>query len=976
MNKKIKIFVIGFLTLLLSVFVFMPNRADAQKLYVYNSVANDPLNAKIYTLENGLTVYMTVYKDAPRIQSYIAVRAGSKNDPHETQGLAHYFEHMKFKGTNNYGTLNWEKEKPLVAQIDSLFEVYRTIKDKDKRKSFYHIIDSISYLASQYAIPNEYDKLASIIGATATNAFTSSEQTVFVNNIPSNQLENWLTIEADRFKNPVLRLFHTELEVIYEEKNMHLTSDDFKVYTALFKELFKKHTYGTQTTIGSTECIKNPSMKNIRWFFDHYYVPNNMAICLSGDFNPDEAIRLIDKKFENYQKKEVPAFTYEKEDPITEPVVKEVVGPNAENVTIGFRFDGANSKDADMLTLTDMILSNRQAGLIDLNLNQKQKVLKASSYLEIMKDYSVQVLTGNPKKGQTLEQVKDLLLSQIELIKKGEFPDWLLPAIINDLKLDQIKRYEKNENRAMDFVESFILGILWKDKVNEFDVLSKITKQDIVDFAKKNFNNNYVIVYKRTGKDKSIEKIKKPKITPIKINRDDKSLFLKIIENNRVADIEPVFLDLDKDLKKFKIKSDIPVLYKENTENKTFHLYYIFEMGTNNDKKLGLSIDYLKYLGTSKYTPEQIQQEFYKLGCSFSVFDSEDQVYVGLSGLSENMDKSLNLFEGLLSDAQSNKQAFDNLIKDEVKKREDNKKNPQAIFGYLAMYGIYGPQSPLTHILSEKEMNILTPEELVTIIKGLNSYEHHILYYGDYSPEKLMISLDKYHKVPRKLRPVPAETKFTELNTDNNKVFFVDYDMKQAMIFMLSQSEKYNKENAPIIKLYNEYFGAGMNSIVFQEMRESRALAYFAISIYQNMLGKKENHFYDISFIMTQTDKMDEAMTAFYDILNNIPESEESFNLAKNSIIQKLRTERITKSDVLFQYESAKKLGLDYDIRKDVFEKMPSFTYADVKAFQEKYIKNQNKTILILGDEKSIDFKILKKYGKVKKLKLKDIFGY
>ncbi|HOT89574.1 MAG TPA: insulinase family protein, partial [Bacteroidales bacterium] len=356
----------------------------AQKKFSYDTVPNDPLKARIYTLSNGLKVYMTVYKDAPRIQTYVAVRTGSKNDPSDATGLAHYFEHLMFKGTQNYGTTDFEKEKVYLDKIESLFEEYRSTKDSLKRLAIYHVIDSISQVASTYAIPNEYDKLVSLIGATGTNAYTSVDETVYINNIPSNQLENWAQIESDRFKNNVIRIFHTELETVYEEKNMSLSNDQRKIYQAVMEGLFKNHTYGTQTTLGEAEHLKNPSIKKIKEYYNKYYVPNNMAICLSGDLDPDATIKLIDEYFGKLEKRDFTFPVFKAEDPITEPVVKEVVGPDAESIMLAYRFKGAASDEIDILNVIDMILSNRTAGLIDLNLVQKQKVLFASSSLNDM----------------------------------------------------------------------------------------------------------------------------------------------------------------------------------------------------------------------------------------------------------------------------------------------------------------------------------------------------------------------------------------------------------------------------------------------------------------------------------------------------------------------------------------------------------------------------------------------------------------
>ena len=291
----------------------------------YETVDGDPLKTRIYTLDNGLKVYMSVNKEAPRIQTYIAVRVGGKNDPAETTGLAHYFEHLMFKGTTHFGTSNYEAEKPLLDEIERLFEVYRKTTDEVERKALYRQIDSISNKASQYAIPNEYDKLMAAIGATGTNAYTNFDVTCYTEDIPSNQIENWAKIQADRFQNSVIRGFHTELEAVYEEYNMGLASDARTVIDTLRSMLFFNHPYGTQSVIGTQQHLKNPSITNIKRYYETWYVPNNMAICLSGDFDPDEMIAIIKKYFGNMKPNDsLPKPTFKEEAPITSPTTKEV----------------------------------------------------------------------------------------------------------------------------------------------------------------------------------------------------------------------------------------------------------------------------------------------------------------------------------------------------------------------------------------------------------------------------------------------------------------------------------------------------------------------------------------------------------------------------------------------------------------------------------------------------------------------------
>ena len=265
--------------------------------YSYETVSGDPMNTKIYTLDNGLKVYMTVNKETPRLQTFIAVRMGGKNDPADNTGLAHYLEHIMFKGSQAFGTSDYEAEKPMLEEIKNLYDVYRTKTDPAERAAIYHKIDSVSYEASKIAIPNEYDKLMSIIGSDGSNAFTSEDVTCYTEDIPSNQIENWAKVQADRFKNMVVRGFHTELEAVYEEKNRGLNDDNEKAFDTVAGVLFPHHPYGTQTVIGTQDHLKNPSISAILKQKETYYVPNNCAICVSGDFDPDSFVAIVEKYF-------------------------------------------------------------------------------------------------------------------------------------------------------------------------------------------------------------------------------------------------------------------------------------------------------------------------------------------------------------------------------------------------------------------------------------------------------------------------------------------------------------------------------------------------------------------------------------------------------------------------------------------------------------------------------------------------------
>lgn len=948
---------------------------SADGKYTYTTVAGDPLKARIYKLKNGLTVYMTQNRNEPRIQTYVAVRAGSKHDPADATGLAHYLEHMLFKGTDRYGSLDYSKEKPLLDEIENMFEAYRGTTDPEARRIMYRKIDSVSGVAAKYAIAAEFDKMISSLGAKGTNAYTSTEQTVYVNDIPSNQLNRWVAIEAERYRNPVLRLFHTELEAVYEEKNRALDNDGRTVTETLMAELFKNHAYGTQTTIGTVEHLKNPSIRKIKEYFTKYYVPNNMAICLSGDLDFDKSIAMIDQAFGNWQSKSVPQFTYAPEAPITSPIRREVFGPDAEMVQFGYRFPGAGHPDAKVLSMIDMILSNSQAGLIDLNLNKAQKVLNATCGPWIMKDYSIHMFTGRPLQGQSLEQVEKLMLDQVELVKKGQFDERILQAIVNDFTITQIRSHEENSGRADAFVEAFVLGQEWAEAVNHINELSKVTKADVVRIANKYYGNNYVAVYKRTGERKDLVKVVKPEITPIEVNRVAESPFLKAINAMPAEKISPRFIDYKSDIKETKLASNVPVYYLKNDENELFTLYYMLDMGKRHDKELAFAVQYLPYLGTSKMTAEEVTKKLYELGCNLNVNSSEDQSYVYLSGLQKNFKEAVSLFEDLLRNAKPDQAALDALVERTLKGRNDAKKNKNAILGALRSYGTYGKFNPTTNVLSNEQLKSLTADQLVVKLHGLTNFEHRILYYGPQPVGDLVASLNQLHKTPKTLKQIAEAPKYTPLDTKETKVLFVDYDMAQAEIIFLSKGMQYDASQVPTLELYNEYFGGSMSSIVFQNIRESKALAYAVWSAVTSPQKKEDPHMV-FAYVGTQADKTPETMSAMMDLMNNMPRADANFEQAKAAIRNKIETERITRTGILFDYEKARKLGHNSDIRQAVYTSVPNMNYDQIANFQTKNVKDRNYSILVLGSKSKIDQAKLGQYGNIQTLTLQDVFGY
>ncbi|WP_207427921.1 pitrilysin family protein [Pedobacter sp. SYSU D00535] len=941
--------------------------------YTYRYVSNDPTNARFYQLKNGLTVILSPTPKQPRIQAYFAVKAGSKTDPENHTGLAHYLEHMLFKGTDKFGTLDWNKEKPLLDQIDNLYEQYNSTKDEQKRREIYKQIDKVSGEAAKYAIANEYDKVMASMGAQGTNAFTSFEQTVYTEDIPSNAVDKFLAVQAERFRNPILRIFHTELEAVYEEKNRTLDNDGRKVFEKMFENLFP-NSYGKQTTIGTVEHLKNPSLKAIREYYKTYYVPNNIGIILSGDFNPDEMVKKIDRSFAYMKAKPVPAYTFSPEKPLSTAVAKEVWGPNPESIMIGFRFPGANTSDAQMLNLLGSILTNGKAGLFDLNLVKKQKLLAASAFNYNLKDYSTLLLQGNPIKGQSLDDVKALMIAEIEKLKKGDFDEDLIPSIVNNLKKSILEENESYGSRAGALMDAFTSEVDWKTTVATADQLSAVTKQQVMAFAKKYLGNNYVVVYKRQGEDKNKLKVEKPTITAVEVNREAQSPFLQQINSMPVSQVKPVWLDFSKDIARAK-SGNLDVLSVQNKENSIFKLYYRYNTGSWHNKLLPIAAEYIQFLATDKMSAEEISKEFYKLAGSFRISVSGEITTVNITGLQENYEKTVALYENLLANCKPDEAALAGLKARLKKSRENAKLNKASIMQGLVTYAQYGPSNPFNNVLSNAELDALTADQLIGALRELSLYEHTIAYYGPASANTIATSLKSLHPSPASFKPLPEGPTFAKVVQSKNQVLFANYDMVQAEIQWIRNGSGFSVQEVPAIELFNNYFGNGMSTIVFQTIRESKALAYSTYAVY-NGPAKKDDRYTMLAYVGTQADKLNEAIASMNELLTELPESEKVIEVAKANMRKSLETERIINEDIIFNYLNAQRKGLDSDIRKNTFESIDKLQFTDIKKFHETELRNKPYTYCVVASEAKVNEADLNKYGELTKLSLETIFGY
>ena len=947
--------------------------------YAYRTVEGDPLQTRIYTLDNGLTVYLTKNSEKPEIQTMIAVRAGGQNDPLESTGLAHYQEHIMFKGTKSYGTTDYEQEVINLNAIDSLYELYGATTDPEARKAIYHLIDSFSYENSKVAIANEFDKLMGAIGATRVNAFTANEMTCYHEVIPAGELKRWAMIESDRFQNLVVRGFHTELETVYEEFNMYSTMDRDKVDLAINQSLYPDIPYRQHSVIGTAEDLKNPSLKNIKQFYNTYYRPNNVAVCLSGDFDFNHAIAIIDQYFGDWQPQDVPEFVQPEQADLAAPKDTIVYGKESPELWLAWKMPNVRHEDYTAMEMLSAVMKNGKCGLLDLDIEQKQALLSVDDGLEGGNDFSTYYLYGSPKEQQSLQDVRQLLLAEVEKLKKGDFSEDLLKAIIRNQKRNELIGQQNNMNRVYTMMTSFIYNIPYEDVVLDLKKKEALTKEDIVRVANTYLGDNYVCVLKEhSDKDTNPAKVEKPEITPIEMNRDAQSQFCTDLLAMKAEQLKPQFLDFKKDLSISTLDNGVELLYRQNKENDLAQLNLVVGKGSDQDAKLSFADAMLEYLGTAELTAEQYQTQLYNLAAEAWLYVGQNETEMGVYGLQETLADALQLLEDQLLTAQPDEAILKELINDKIKSHNDAKSDQRACFSRLMEYGIGGAAAVQQRTLTPEQMRQLNAEGILENMRALLPAVERVEYFGPLSEKevKQMLQSSRLLAKADASARVPAQRIEPQVITQN-EIWLAPFDANNIFLVRYANwNETYTPKDEALIRLFNGYFdGGSMGSIVFQEMREARALCYtagaqFATPDYE---GEK-NYFF--SYILSQNDKMQECIDTFDSICNVLPQSQAAFDNAKSALLKQIEQRRYVRMAPITSFVLYRNLGWNHDWTEDIYREAKNLTLDDIVAFQKEHIANRTYRTLILGNEKELDMDYLQTQGDVKKLTLEDIFVY
>jgi len=880
-----------------------------------------------------------------------------------------------FKGSHKLGTLDWEKEKLYLDTIEDLYEQHFEATDEKIRKTLYQKIDQVSYRASKLAVANEYDKVFASLGGSGSNAFTDRDMTVYIGDIPSNAMEKWMKLESDRFKHLVLRLFHTELEAVYEEFNISQDRDDEWSQQKVDSSLMPHHPYGTQTTIGLGEHLKKPSMVAIKKFFDQYYVPNNMAIVMSGNIDVAQTKALVKQYFGDMKAKPLPAFNKGKAPVISTPIVATYTGISSPHLVMGFSFDSAASKEAQLADVVKELMQNQAgSGLLDLNLLQKQQVLDASVNAGRYRDLGTMIFYAEPKEGQSLEEVRDLILGEIENLKQGRFTDSQLAAITRNLKLNLEQLKEDNFSRSWLVIQALSWNMPWEQRVNELNQTGEVSRQQVVDFANKVFKNNYAICYKKQGEPQR-HKVEKPPITPVETNNQLASRFKLGLDEEKLPAVEPKFVNFEKDIKLKRLGKLTPYFAVANPLSKKFTLSYVYPVGNLAYPALHEVEDYLELVGTKDYTVEQWKNLLYEKALVLDVSAGEMTTTFSITGLDEMLEDGAQLLHHFKHHWKPEPEVLARFLDDQLAQRNNNLTEKILINRALASFGYYGAINPVNRVLSNKQLKQMNVDSMQAVMARVLSHQPEVVYVGSLSADKAHGIVSKHFEEGTATRQAASQFPLPELKRDKNEVYFCHFDQKQAQFAFIQNGPAFNSALMAKIDAFNQYFGSGISSLMYQEIREKQGLAYSSYSSVNEpeWPGQLSKLF---TYVGTQADKLPVALRETQKLMQNIPSVDQQWAVAKTQAMKSIETDWLVGGAQYWYYRECRQLGLKEDPRKVMYEDLKNLTMGQVLEFYNNQLAKAPYTLTVMGNRKMVPANLLKQYGEVKELKPEFLLGY
>ncbi len=934
-------------------------------------LAGDDMGVTVHRLRNGMTVYISTDRQKPRFSAWIAVRTGSRNDPANSTGLAHYLEHMLFKGTDDYGTLDIAAERVHLDAIEALYAELRGPSVTERRRAeIFAEIDRHTQAAATYEIPNEFDRMVAALGIEGVNAFTSDEVTAYIGDVPSNRLEAWARIEGERFADPVFRLFYPELEAVYEEKNLSIDSPDDRIWETMLLALFPNHPYGTQPTIGLVEHLKNPAYGDMVQYFHDWYVPNNMAVMLAGDIDAETALPVLERTLGQLEPRSIGVRSEAGPlQPLSGRVAHEILAEGEQSVTLAWPTVAAKHQDEPVLAVLDWLMDNSQSGLLNLELELAQKVQDAGSWASHLNDAGYFGMRATLRQGQTHAEVEQLLLGVLAKLAAGGFTQAEIDAIKLHEDMSDMRTLEDNNGRVNRMMESFIERRSWAEVLARRQQLHAVTRDDVIRVAKQHLGAAYVVVNRKSGTQK-LPSIAKPSITPIAIDTGRESRFATEIKAMPASELEPEWLREGEHYQHLTLPAG-PLIVAANTRNELFSLQYRFDRGHRKAPMLCMAMELIARSGSGETSAEALQKLLFSLGTSVSFNCGIESSSIDISGVDINLEQSVKLVEAWLRSPTFANETLVKLRANLLSKRQDELDDPDALGEMLASYARFASRSEWLLEPTNAAINKAKGSQLRKLLASVPDHTHRTLYYGPRAADEVakVVGLGRNHadtgaRSPRRFRAGVTGT----------TIYFMHKDVAKSAITLAIPQGQLSRDLGPAALYFGQYLGGGMSSLIFQEIREARGLAYSAFG-YVLRENRPGDDWALVGGMGTQADKTNDALTTYLGLLRGRPIDATRLAETLEVLDAEYRSNRVNPRWNVWLVDSWDQLGEASDPRPREWAAIQSLGIADVQAFANGYA-DAPAIISIVGDRERVDLEALAKLGTVIEVRPEQLVSY
>ena len=932
-----------------------------------------------YKLDNGLTVMLWEDHDQPDVTGYVVVRAGAVDEPAEYTGLAHYLEHMLFKGTEKIGALNWEAEKPIYDSIIALYDEYCESKDPKVREQLATQINEASMRQAKISSLEDFFVLLDLIGAEGVNAYTSFDLTAYHNSFPAAEMYRWLTIFSDRLINPVFRTFQAELENVFEEYNMYANDPSSQVSKQLMADIYKGSPY-ERDVIGLPEHLKNPRLSKLIEFYNTWYVPNNMALIIVGDFDTEKAKPMIAETFSRLQPKELP------ERP-SYPQVSFAGNPSKHynlgyNPQVAWIYQGVKEgdPDQDVLDFVCALLYNGSIGLLD-KVNTKGDVQFSAVFNDARRNdgrliiEAVPYYDANQQMFESDNATKAIVMKEVDKIKRGDIDDALIANVKRLYAISEKVAEENPSSKMSALVDAFTYGKPTDEIFTANEKIQNLTKEEIVRVAKKYFDAPYMTIsFDEDTKTPKAKTLPKPNIKPVEPSHDETE-YAKAFKQLPKEQIKQTFNDFN-DVQVTKLDENVTLHYTPNTKNDVFTLTLRYGVGAHEMPLLPYATALMSdagVMGNPAIEGKDFDQQITELGGSVTYSCNDSYFSIGITGEDQNMTKIMNLVNRQLLMPYLEQKQLDNLKGSEFFSRLTRQKRTAVQKSALLQYALYGKKSAYLDEVKFIDIWNLDGVQVQRLVASARTYALDVFYCGTLPQEKLVPELPLTEGMQASKSPfIQDRVEYTKPTI----LFLPNTNVQQADLYFYINGRPYDIASDVASDAFNQYMSGGFTGLIMYEIREKRSMAYTAYGVDRTpALPGKDCYFY--GYVGTQSDKVADAISTYMDILNDMPKDSTNMEALRAALRQAGQTAKPSMRGKAYTYENWKRLGYTEDPAKVNAAKIDALTIEDIMTFYENNIKNKPVTVVILGDPKKIDLKaIQQKLGcKVTKLSPAKIFN-